>query len=706
MKRSLRGVCALTCLLASAGALAGEDILVADFESDGYGDWKVTGKAFGPGPAKGTLRGQMPVSGYKGKRLVNTFFEGDGTVGTLTSPPLKIERKYIVFLIGGGMHPGKACIELLVGGEVVRTATGPNDRPGGSERLAPAFWDVSELAGKKARIRIVDKATGGWGHVNIDHIVQTDTKPKVPKRGNFSRRMTVSKRYLVIPIHKGARKCTLELEVAGKPVRRYGTEVAPDADTADFWAFFTIEAYEGKEAVVRAGNCPEAGFALIRQADEVPGEQSFYTEELRPQLRFSQKVGWNNDTNGMVYYDDEWHLYFQHNPVGWKWGNMTWGHAVSTDLVHWKQLPNALFPQTMARGACFSGSAVVDADNTAGFQGGREKVIVAALTDTGAGEAIAYSEDRGRSFTWYEGNPVVEHKGRDPKVIWYEPGKHWVMAVYNISKEHGKNIAFHTSKDLKEWTEQSHIEGFHECPEIFELPVDGDAANTRWVLFDASARYLVGRFDGKRFAPEHEGRHRVHYGPYYASQTFSNPPDGRRIQMGWARIPMPGMPFNQAFSFPHRLTLRTTPEGIRMFAEPIKELATLRRKTHTAGAADLAAGSPETVGVAGELLEIRAEFAVGQARAVGLDIGGNRVVYDIPGGKLHGADLKPVDGKVSMHVILDRPMMEIAGNGGRVYITARRGKRGEVRAVKAFAEGGPARLLALEAHELESIWAK
>jgi len=708
MSRSILALClAASIFTISSVAAAAEDILVADFEGEDYGDWKVAGEAFGPGPAKGTLPGQMPVSGHKGKRLVNTFFKGDGTKGTLTSPPIKIERKFICFLIGGGMHPAKACMNLLVDGKVVRTATGPNDRPGGTEELGLNMWDVSDLAGKTATIQIVDDVTGGWGHVNVDHIYQTDTKPKIqpaPKLGSFTREMTVQSKYLIIPIRNRARNCNLELAVAGEPVRRYDTELAPDANSVDFWAWFTIESYKGKPAVIKAAAATEEGFKLIRQSDTIPGEEKFYTEELRPQLRFSQKVGWNNDTNGMVYYDGEWHVYFQHNPVGWNWGNMTWGHAVSTDLIHWTQLPNALFPSTMAKGACFSGSAAVDVENTAGWQTGKEKAIVAALTDTGAGESIAYSNDRGRTFTWYEKNPVVKHGGRDPKIIWYAPGKHWVMAVFDESKENGANVAFYTSKDLKEWEVQSHLKGYFECPEIFELPVDGDENNTRWVVFAADARYAIGKFDGKIFTPAHEGKHRVHYGSYYASQTFSNPPDGRRIQIGWAQLAMPGMPFNQAFTFPHRLTLRTTPDGIRMFAEPIKEIAKLRKTTHTVGSADLAPDAPKTVATSGELFEIRAEFAVGQAKAVGLDIGGNRVTFDVASSKLNGADMKPVAGKVTMQVIVDRPMIEICGNDGAVYITSGRGKRGDVSAIKAFGEGGSAKLLDLKVHELNSIW--
>jgi len=170
-------VCSLVTLSGTLLVAQDPDILVADFEGKDYGDWKVTGEAFGPGPARGTLPNQMHVDGFLGKGLVNSFYQGDGTTGTVTSPTFKIERHYIRFLIGGGKWPGKTCINLLIDGKVARTATGPNDKPGGSERLDWHSWDVSELARKTATIEIVDQATGGWGHINIDQIIQTDRRP-------------------------------------------------------------------------------------------------------------------------------------------------------------------------------------------------------------------------------------------------------------------------------------------------------------------------------------------------------------------------------------------------------------------------------------------------------------------------------------------------------------------------------------------------
>ena len=222
------------------------------------------------------------------------------------------------------------------------------------------------------------------------------------------------------------------------------------------------------------------GLAAVHQADTIAGSEDLYRERLRPQFHFSSRRGWLNDPNGLVYHKGEYHLFYQHNPYGWAWGNMHWGHAVSTDLVHWQELPIAIYPHRFGDWA-FSGSAVVDRQNTAGFKKGDEDVLVAAYTSTGRGECIVYSHDRGRTFTEYDGNPVVKHSGRDPKILWHAPGKHWVMAVYDEADDK-RGIAFYTSPDLKKWEQQSKIDGYFECPDIFELPVDGDRSRRKWVL--------------------------------------------------------------------------------------------------------------------------------------------------------------------------------------------------------------------------------
>jgi fructan beta-fructosidase len=544
----------------------------------------------------------------------------------------------------------------------------------------------------------------GHGLANcVDQIVESDRKPDLLLR-NQKREIVLEKQFLNLPVKSGAPKRRMQVLIDGKPVRIFDIELA--GANPDFWAFTDLSAYKGKTATLLVDRLPEGSPALaaIEQADQIRDTGTVYKEKLRPQFHYTQKRGWNNDPNGLVHYRGEWHLFYQHNPYGCGWANMHWGHAVSRDLVHWRELPIALYPWTMAKDHCFSGSAAVDWNNTAGFQTGEDKALVAAFTDTGCGESLAYSNDRGRTWTCWPGNPVLKHSGRDPKIIWYAPGKHWVMAMYDNRPPYGDNIGIATSPDLKHWTWQSHIPGFFECAEIFELPVDGDKSNTRWVVYAADAKYAIGRFDGKRFTPEHPGKQQVHWGRYYASQTFNDSPDGRKIQIGWGTIDMPGMPFNQMMTFPCQLTLRTTPEGIRMFAQPVKEIETLRAGSQVRQDVALAADKPLSVPVSGDLFDIRAEFRAGPAKAFGLSIGGRKIVYDAAQKTLEGMPLLPVDGTIRIQLLVDRPSLEICGNQGRVYQTREFRAAGPVQAVQAWSEGAATRLIRLEVHELKSAW--
>ena len=555
-----------------------------------------------------------------------------------------------------------------------------------------------------------------------------------------SKEMTVSKKYLLLPIvnvanhhfdHAFVRDRTISLVVDGKEVRHVKAGLAEKKEDADWWAFFDISAYKGKTLSVTVQPTHTEAFALITQSDTVPGEDKWGTEPERPQFHFSQKVGWNNDPNGMVYYKGEWHLYFQHNPVALPWGNMTWGHAVSKDLVSWKQLPNVFHHKAGDR--MFSGGAVVDWKNTGGWKTGENDVIVAAWTSTGRGECIAYSNDKGRTFTEYEGNPVIKHKGRDPKPLWYTYGEndtplddtartlggHWVIAIYAEPDKQERGVAFYTSTDLKKWTFQSHLSGFFECAELFTLPVDGNKEKLRWVVFAADAEYVIGDFDGKTFTPEHKGKHRLHHGRYYASQLFSDAPDGRRIQIGWGKgigndfcrnpgegLGWPNSTFNQTFSFPTELSLRTTKDGVRMFGEPVKEIEKILGKCSKAIVKHLTPEKPVEVKTSGALMDIRAEFEFSKAKTVGLEVDGKKVAtFDVSSGKLNDLmPLQPVDGKIAIRILIDRPMMEIFANHGEQIATLSYENDLNIESVKAFCDGGDAKGVSLEVYQLKAKW--
>lgn len=445
--------------------------------------------------------------------------------------------------------------------------------------------------------------------------------------------------------------------------------------------------------------------------------QTAYKETYRPQFHFTPKTNWTNDPNGLIYYKGEYHLFFQHNPFGIDWGNMTWGHAISRDLVHWKQLPHALHPDEL--GTIFSGSGVVDWNNTGGFQAGDESVLVNFYTSAGSHapkevpftQSIAYSNDRGRSWTKYEGNPVIEHivgSNRDPKVIWHESTQKWVMALYLDQNDY----ALFGSTNLKEWTRLSDLQiPDTECPDIFELPVDGNPDDTKWVFWGAAGKYYVGSFDGTTFTPEGDAHRSDHGANFYAAQTWSDVPesDGRRIQIAWmSGSKPPDMPFNQQMSFPCELTLRTTSEGIRLHREPVAEIENIHTYTHAWSDLPLKPGENLLAGLTGELFDIRAEIALDDAAAVGFNIRGQDIRYDVAEQQLtfleRNGPLAPKYGKISLQILVDRISIEAFGNAGELSMTSYFLPDLSNADIGIYADGGTARLASLKVHELKSSW--
>ena len=339
----------------------------------------------------------------------------------------------------------------------------------------------------------------------------------------------------------------------------------------------------------------------------------YYSETHRPQFHFSPDSMWMNDPNGMVYDQGEYHLFYQFYPGANVWGPMHWGHAVSTDLVHWQHLPIALYPDK--HGYIFSGSAVADINNTSGLGTPKAYPLVAIFTyhDTTGEKAgrndfqtqgLAYSTDQGRSWTKYEGNPVIKNPGvrdfRDPKVFWHEESKQWVMIFAS-----GDRVRIYNSPDLKDWimtsefgSDQGSHGGVWECPDLFELPVDDEDEN-KWMMIislgnggpngGSGTQYFVGSFDGKTFTNENPAE-KVLWLDYgrdnYAGVSWSNikEEDGRRIFLGWmsnwqyaTRVPTER--WRSAMTLPRSFSFTRTPEGIRLVANPIRELQNLRKES-------------------------------------------------------------------------------------------------------------------------------
>ena len=540
------------------------------------------------------------------------------------------------------------------------------------------------------------------------------------------RELMIEKPYLHLPVKNGTPARVMRFVVGGHQVREFTIELA-DAEP-DFWVFADVSAFRGKALQIHVEELPDGsqGVASIHQADDVPGADRLYQEKHRPQFHFSSRRGWNNDPNGLVYCDGRYHLFYQHDPYGWSWGNMHWGHAVSTDLVHWKELPEALYPDEM--GTMFSGSAVIDWSNTAGFQEGREKPIVLLYTAAGgenpasAGrpftQCIAYSTDNGQTLTKYADNPVIPHlegTNRDPKVIWHEPTERWVMALYLGARDEAHYHALFASSDLRSWTKLSEVAlavGRGECPDLFELAVGGDETNRKWLFSQASGHYLIGSFDGWTFRPEVGPlRWQGDASAAYAAQTFSDIPaeDGRRIQIAWLQQELPGMPFNQMMTFPVELTLRTTEDGPRLFVNPVKEIELLHDQRHAWENETLAEGSANLLaGLGGDLFHLRAEFEVGDAQEVGFIVRGVPVLcharkQEVTCGKASGA-LRPVEGKICLEVLVDRASIELFGNGGETYLVAGMIPPDNNTSLELVSKGGTATVRSLEVYELRSVW--
>ena len=678
MFSKFRAINSICLMLVCSRLLAADDLLIEDFESDSYAQWTVTGTAFGSAPAKGTLPNQMKVSGFRGKRLVNTFSGGDKSIGTATGPEFTVQRSHIAFLIGGGPHKDTLGLHLLLGDQTVRSATGPE-----SERLSWSSWDVSDLKGQKVRLRIVDNATKGWGHLSVDHIIQTDSPPKP--------------------------------------------------------------------------------FDLKRDLELYRQQSDYMNEPFRPQFHFTPEINWMNDPNGLVFHNGEYHLFHQYNPAGNSWGHMSWGHAVSTDLTHWKHLPLAI-PEKDGLMA-FSGCCVVDHRNTSGFGDGTNPPMVAVYTAHGRGKQaqhLAFSNDNGRTWTQYAGNPVLDlNKAnfRDPKVFWHEDTNRWVMVV-SLAAE--KVLVFYSSNDLKNWQELSRFgpagtitKPNWECPDFFELPVEGEAGKKLWVLEvdigsgsiagGSGGEFFVGNFDGTRFQTLQRAQW-VDYGrDFYAPISWDNIPkaDGRRIWIGWFNnwetSLVPTSPWRSCMTVPRTLGLKKVafnaeePATSVLVQKPVRELQKLRTATRTLDTS-VATWPPVPVTQRDEIsdltFELEAKLKPGAARSVGFRIRTGKqefteIAYDrnsvgvyvdrTKSGVVnfhkafagrHTAPARLINGEISLCILVDRSTVEVFINGGEAVISDRIFPTSQQAVIEVFAGDDSAKISSVRLHKMKSIWQK
>lgn len=521
-------------------------------------------------------------------------------------------------------------------------------------------------------------------------------------------KVIATKKYLNIPISMNAPRQEMTIEVDGKKTHTFEVRLA--TGKPDYWVFNDISDFKNKNITVSFQGDIK-GLQQIYQSDQINGEDSIYKELKRPQFHFTTKRGWINDPNGLIFYEGEYHLFYQHNPYEREWGNMHWGHAVSKDLIHWEELPNALYPDEL--GTMFSGSAVIDYNNTAGFNKDNQKAMVAFYTADSSEKQVqcmAYSLDKGRTFTKYRGNPIIDSKDkwnskdtRDPKVFWYEPNQNWVMI---LNERDGHSI--YNSDNLKEWSFESHITGFWECPELFELPVNNDENNKLWVMFGASGTYLIGDFDGKVFTPI-SGKHYYNKGTGYAGQTFTNIPnyDGRRIQISWGRISAGDSPFNGIMLLPTELTLHATKDGVRMFSNPIKELEKLQNKFYTWENLSSQEASQQLQAFNEEpCLRIKVTLQLSHATSAGLNLNGQSLLnYDMNWNLVNDVFYSPEDMtsmEITADIFIDKTSVEVFIDGGAYSFSME--KKGENMNEGFNFWGNNILIKNLNVSTLQSIW--
>lgn len=571
-------------------------------------------------------------------------------------------------------------------------------------------------------------------------------------------RVTGDSRYLLLPVQESTDDARINVLVDGNVAETIYVRLAKSK--TDYTVPFDLTPYKGHDVMLDVV-IPQSRGSVREAKDDacwrgIVLADTFDTanrEKYRPAFHHTPRYGWMNDPNGMFYKDGRWHLYYQYNPYGSKWQNMTWGHSVSSDLVNWEHLPEAIRPNGL--GSVFSGSCAVDHDNTAGFG---SDAVIALYTSAGTSQmqSLASSTDDGLTFNIYPSNPVLtlESEARDPKVFWNDSTKEWNMILAH-ALDH--EMLIFTSPDMKSWILQSSFGkglgaqgGVWECPDLFELPVAG-TDEKKWVLLcninpdgpfgGSGTQYFVGDFDGKTFKADTDAAGNVStkwldYGKdHYATVTWSDAPDGRRVALGWMSnwqyaADVPTMQFRSANTLPREMGLFRAPDGeVYASSAPSPELEALRgklaakvKKTTVGRKARSFALPSENGGICEILMDIEASKAK-TVNVVFSNSQGEKVVmqYDPAAATLSfdrtqsgitdfsegfpAVTVTPTheaSGRIALRIFVDRSSMEVFGNDGEFVMTNLVFPRTPYTALSVSAEGGNAKVENLKIYSLKS----
>ncbi|OIR05384.1 levanase precursor [mine drainage metagenome] len=481
-------------------------------------------------------------------------------------------------------------------------------------------------------------------------------------------------------------------------------------------------------------------FILLLLLTSTIFSQELYKEKYRPQFHFTPQKNWCNDPNGLVYFNGEYHLFYQSNPFGNQWGHMSWSHAVSKDLLHWQQLPVAIKEENGVM--IFSGSGVIDEKNTSGFGKNAMVAIYTGHSDTLQTQNIAFSNDAGRTFTKFNNNPVLnlhQKDFRDPNVFWFEKNSCWIMSVSH-PVEH--QIEFYQSKNLKDWKPLSKFgpagdtRGVWECPDLMRVSIEG-SNEKKWVLFisqNSTMQYFVGEFDGAKFINENPLKiFKQDYGTdYYAAIAYHNTPDKNPVSIGWLNNwnyanSIPTSPWKSTMSLPRKLSLKKINGEWILIQQPVRVIEKLRNKAFVF--VNRIVAKEETVNFSGQVFELELLFQPSSAGESGikLAVGNNhflKISYDATNQQMivdrsqtnssfnktfasintASAKIKLHNGKLKWHIYFDKSIVEIFVNDGETVFTTQIFPEEDENNIQLFSTAGNTKFDYLTFWKMKSIW--
>ncbi len=515
-------------------------------------------------------------------------------------------------------------------------------------------------------------------------------------------KIKIKNKYLIFPVNTLSTKKVLTFKRNSETV--YQINIKLDNFNPDFYAYIDVSRFIGQTIDILVS--PEMKLEF-READEMKID-NLYHEPMRPQIHFTTKNGWTNDPNGLVYIDGIYHMFYQYNPTEPNWDNMHWGHAVSSDLIHWEEKDVALFPDE--RGVMYSGSAILDDKNLLGKNVGNNKSALLFYTTTSPFcQHMSYSTDNFKTIKRHSDKPIVPHikaRNRDPKVVFCDELDCYIMALYLDEDIY----CILRSNDLMNWEElqRIHLVGDNECPDIFPL-CDSEGAR-KWVIIGAHDKYLVGNFENGKFAAE-QSVLSLHYGTSgYAGQSFSNLPNNRIVRMVWDKWGLPSFNFNGQMGIPMEMSLNKYEGCYYLQANPVEEIKGIFKNTKTYSGVFLApkAMFNEVLESTAQLVKIRGENV--ESGVMTVSIFGRSIGFDFANNKMNiGNCTAPISltrSGLDITILVDRCSMEVFADGGKIFMSCLKNDTVSdfnipyltIQADRKIA------LENIEIHSLESIW--